>query len=175
VPRELPDFVSKYLYKYPCQETEAAMGGQLPENVDEETAESMRNLAEIFIANAATEGWHFSWDVVDVIKLDELCDAFIASDPSPERQRVVGLGLAAYLGELLLRGNGAGRWAYDAERCMPYVDLPHLEMQAYPQSKVFKRLDKVMGSEHSLVLFLMYGLSREVPPGAKISKSPSRH
>jgi len=143
------------------------MGGQLPDNVDEETAERMLKLAEIFVSGAVGDGWRFTWDVVDVIKLEEYCDAFIASDPPPERQRVVGQAMAAYLGELLLRGNGAGRWAYDAEQCMPYVDLPHLEMRAYPQSKVFKRLDKVMGSEHSLVVFLMYGLSREVPPGGQ--------
>lgn len=150
------------------------MGGQLPDNVDEETAARMGKLAETFISNAAAEGWHFSWDIATAAHLDELCDAFMAGNPSSERQNVVGQGIAAYLGELLVRC-GDGRWAYDREQCMPYVDLPHLEMRAYPQSKIFKRLDVAMGSEHSLILFLMYGLTREVPPGGEVSEPPSRH
>lgn len=133
---------------------------------DAEVAGEMRKLADAFIAGAAAEGWHFSWDGDEVSRLDEYCDLFSVGKPPSEILHSVVLAMGAYLGELMVRCGG-GRWTYDPTERAAVVEMPNA-LRAYPHNKVAKRIE--FGPEHSLPPYYHYGLTRELPPGSKLTE-----
>lgn len=109
----------------------------------------MLAFAQMFLDGAAAEGQSFGWDAGSAQRLDGLCEAFLASNPSPDAIQSMILAMGAYLGELIVR-NGEGQWAYDADAGAAGVDLPSSQ-RCFPHHKVAKRL--AAGSAHSLRLF----------------------
>jgi hypothetical protein len=127
------------------------------EPTDEETAEAMRDLAEVFRSGSKAEGVPFGWGPDEADRLDGLCDAFLATGPTAERRHSVVMSMGAFLGELLVR-NGGGLWAYDTKENAAVVVLPN-GLRAFPHNKVAKRLD--LGPEQSISAFYRYALTRE--------------
>lgn len=109
----------------------------------------MLAFAQMFVDGAAAEGRSFGWDAGSAQRLDGLCEAFLAGEPTPEATQSLILAMGAYLGELIVR-NGGGRWTYDADAGAAGVDLPSRQ-RCFPHHKVARRL--AAGSPHSLRLF----------------------
>jgi hypothetical protein len=137
-----------------------------PVPTDVQTAEEMLKLAEAFVADAAEEGETFTWESAEASRLDSLCDALLATRPSPGRQYAWIMGMGAYLGELLVR-NGGGRWSY-GKRTAAVVEMPN-GLNGYPHNKVAKRLE--IGAEHNLFQFYWYALTRDTP-GSQVTYTP---
>ncbi|GAA1362054.1 hypothetical protein [Catellatospora chokoriensis] len=135
---------------------------------DEETAEAMRNLADAFVRGAAAEGTPFGWEPDEASRLDDICDAFLASDPPAAHRHSMIMSMGAYLGELMVR-HGGGRWAFDAQEEAAVVEMPN-GLRAFPHNKVAKRLDH--GREHNLFAFYWYGLTRQTPPDTAVRVLP---
>lgn len=135
---------------------------------DAQTSEAMRRLAEAFVKGAAAEGEPFGWESTEASRLDEICDAFLVSDPPADYRHSMIMSMGAYLGELLVR-HGGGRWAFDRADSAAVVEMPN-GLRAYPHNKVAKRLEH--GPEHSLFQFYWYGLTRETPPGTHVRVLP---
>lgn len=131
---------------------------------DDEVAASMLGLAEAFIRGATEEGETFGWDSVEAARLDDVCDAFLRTDPPADVRHSMVMAMGAYLGELMVR-NGGGHWTYAQRERTAVVQMPN-GLDAYPHNKVAKRLDQ--GAEHNLFQFYWYGLTRDVPPGSDI-------
>ncbi|MEU7820286.1 hypothetical protein [Catellatospora sp. NPDC049133] len=135
---------------------------------DAETAKAMRGLAEAFVSASAEDGRALGWDSTEASRLDDLCDAFLATDPPAEYRHSMIMGMGAYVGELMVR-HGGGRWAYDANERAAVVEMPN-GLRGFPHNKVAKRLDH--GREHDLFTFYWYGLTRDVGPGTTIRTMP---
>ena len=133
---------------------------------DSETADAMRRLAETFVRGTAEDGVVFGWEATEASRLDDLCDAFLASDPPAEYRHTMIMGMGAYLGELMVR-HGGGHWAYDRDSHAAVVKMPN-GLVGYAHNKVAKRLDH--GPEHSLFQFYLYGTARETLPGTEIKE-----
>jgi hypothetical protein len=132
---------------------------------DMKTAATMQQFAEAFIEGATAEGEVFGWESTEASRLDDFCDAFVASQPPAEYRRSMIMAMGAYLGELLVR-HGNGRWIFDPVQNAAAVELPN-GLRGYPHNKVAKRLDQ--GPEHNLFLFYWHGLTKDVPPGTNIT------
>lgn len=135
---------------------------------DAETAQVMRGLAEAFVKASATEGWPLGWESAEASRLDDICDAFLATDPPAAYRHSMIMSLGAFLGELMVR-HGGGRWAYDPRENAAVVEMPN-GLRGFPHNKVAKRLDH--GREHDLFTFYRYGLTRETAPGTTIRTMP---
>jgi hypothetical protein len=48
---------------------------------DEQVAAQMRQLAEMFIDGSAAEGQILGWEASSALRLDDLCQMFLASSP----------------------------------------------------------------------------------------------
>jgi hypothetical protein len=129
----------------------------------------MRRLAEAFVEDTASDGEIFTWDSADAGRLDGICDELVATRPSKARHRAWVMGVGAYLGELMVR-HGGGHWSYDPKEDAAVVEMPN-GLRGHPHNKVFKRL--TIGPEHNLFQFYWYALTREVPPGSKVTQLPS--
>ena len=116
---------------------------------DEDVAADMRAFAQIFVDGAAAEGREFGWEAASALRLDALCDAFLASKPSEDAIQSMVLAMGSYLGELVVR-NGNGRWTYDTRAAAAGVDVPSRK-RCFPHGRVGQRL--TLGSAHSLRLF----------------------
>lgn len=130
---------------------------------DLRVAVDMAQLAEGFIAAAASQGQEFTYDVVNAEHLDPWVDEFRTSDASDEVTHNVIMGLGAYVGELIVR-NGGGQWAYDADEHAPVVRLNN-DLECYPLNKVAKRIH--VGPEHSIAQFIDVSLTGELPSEAR--------
>jgi hypothetical protein len=137
-----------------------------PVPTDARTAEELLKLAEVFVADVAEVGEAFTWESAEASRLDGLCDALLATRPSPDRQYAWIMG--AYLGELLVR-HGGGRWSYDKRTDAAVVEMPN-GLNGYPHNKVAKRLE--IGAEHNLFQFYWYALTRDTPPGSQVTYTP---
>ncbi|MEV4413544.1 hypothetical protein [Catellatospora sp. NPDC049609] len=139
-----------------------------PNPTDAETAEAMGRLAETFVKGSAAEGWPLGWESTEASQLDDICDAFLATDPPPAYRQSMIMSIGAYLGELMVR-HGGGRWAYDPHENAAVVEMPN-GLRGFPHGKVAKRLEH--GREHNLFTFYRYGLTREAPPGTTVETMP---
>ena len=131
---------------------------------DDEVAASMRELAQAFIRGTAEEGGQFGWDSTEASRLDDLCEAFLRTNPPAAVRHSMAMAMGAYLGELMVR-HGGGRWTYDPQQRAAVIEMPN-GLSAYPHNKVAKRLDH--GPQHNLFQFYWYGLTRDMPPGSNI-------
>ncbi len=131
-----------------------------------ETAQAMTDLAATFLAGAAEEGWIFGWERSDAGRCDELCDAFLLSDPTADVRHRMVMSMGAYVGELLVR-LGDGKWTYDAPAKRAQVELAN-GIVGWPHDKVAKRLN--LGPQHSLAQYVHYALTRDPGPDAVITE-----
>lgn len=76
-----------------------------PPPSDAETAEYMRNLAELFVIHTREDGYSFDWDPAFIHHLDNYCTEFAASKPPAEVIHSVIMGAGAYLGEMIVRNS----------------------------------------------------------------------
>jgi hypothetical protein len=129
---------------------------------DGELARAMGQFAEIFVETSGHEGHVLGWDAASAMKLDELCEVFLASRPEKETMQSMIVAMGAYLGELIVRNCG-GRWTYDREHEVAVVEVE--QRLCRPHSKVAKRLTH--GEEHALWLFYEYASTGTIPPGAQ--------
>lgn len=120
----------------------------------------MRRLAQIFVEGLAEEGEVFGWEASEALRLDGLCERFLASQPEAEVRNSMTVSMGAYLGELLVR-NADGRWRFDDHLDAAVVDLPN-GLVAFPMNKVHKRLD--LGAAHNLADFYRYSITRQALP-----------
>jgi hypothetical protein len=135
--------------------------GQVP--VDDQVATDMRRFAEVFVAGCAAEGHEMGWGPDSALRLDGLCDAYLASGPREAAKNRMILAMGAYLGELIVR-NGRGRWTYDPEACAAAVDTP-AKRRFFPHAKVGKRLAK-----HSLWAFYDIAVTGRIPPDVTLTR-----
>jgi hypothetical protein len=131
---------------------------------DAETAATMGRLSTAFITGMADDGRPFTWDEVDVTRVDDFCTEFLRDNPPGEQRHSMIMAMGAYLGELLVRHHAA-RWTYDPDMRAAIVSMPN-GLNCYPHTKVAKRLEH--GTTHSLSEFYRYAVTREVPPGSQI-------
>lgn len=131
---------------------------------DGDVAQAMHELAEIFVDGSAHEGYEVGWDADSAQRLDELCDAFLASRPEQDVMDSMIMSMGAYLGELIVR-NAGGRWTYDQSHAAVGVETQQRQLVCFPHNKVAKRLTH--GEEHGLWAFYEYAATGKVPPGAK--------
>jgi hypothetical protein len=128
---------------------------------DADVAADMRAFAQIFVDGTAAEGQEFGWDAAAATRLDGLCDAFLASDPSEDAIQSMVLAMGSYLGELVVR-NAGGRWTYDTGTAAAGVDVPSRK-RCFPHSRVVQRL--TVGPAHSLRLFYEIAVTGPILPG----------
>ncbi|RQW96969.1 hypothetical protein DLJ59_30235 [Micromonospora inaquosa] len=128
----------------------------------------MRGLAEAFVRGTAGDGVSFGWESAEASRLDDVCDAFLASNPPADYHHNMSMSMSmsmrAYLGELLVR-HGGGRWTFDPAESAAVVEMPN-GLRAHPHNKVAKRLGR--GPEQPLFQFYWYALTRETPPGTSV-------
>ena len=105
----------------------------------------------------------FGWDAAAALRLDGLCDAFLASEPDEDAIQSMVLAMGSYLGELVVR-NGHGRWTYDPRAGAAGVDVPSSK-RCFPHSRVGQRL--TMGPAHSLRLFYEIAVTGPILPGSR--------
>ena len=122
---------------------------------DVETGEIMRELAEAFREVSAEQGQPFGWDTRDASKLDDVCDRFLATDPSAGLRHSMVMAMGAYLGELMTR-HGNGRWAYGAGDRKVVVVLAN-GVAAHPHDQVASRLE--LGTQYDLGVYFHYALA----------------
>ena len=130
---------------------------------DGDVAQAMRELAEIFVNASVHEGYEVGWGADSAQRLDELCDAFLASRPEQGVIDSMIMSMGAYLGEVIVR-NAGGRWTYDQSQETAGVETQQQQM-CFPHNKVAKRL--TLGEEHGLWAFYEYAATGKVPPGAQ--------
>jgi hypothetical protein len=133
---------------------------QVPSDAD--VAQAMHDLAQIFVDGSAFGEYELGWDADSAHRLDELCDAFLASRPDNDVVDSMIMSLGAYLGELIVR-NSNGRWTYHQGQAA-VVQTPQQQL-CFPHSKVAKRL--TLGEEHGLWAFYEYATTGKVAPGAQ--------
>jgi hypothetical protein len=135
---------------------------------DEKVAEQMRDLAGVFIRATANVGDTFSFDTESALRLAGYCEELLADKPAGETWSYLTYGMAAYLGELVVR-NGRGRWVYSHEAKVPAVLLPS-GRRCYPLHKVAKRLaGGQTGRENSLWVFYEFMMTDVIPADAKVT------
>ncbi|MBO0835883.1 MAG: tetratricopeptide repeat protein [Actinobacteria bacterium] len=132
---------------------------------DDEVAAYMRRLAEVFVRGAAAEGRVFAWDNASALRLDELCEQYLASRTDYEARHYFSVAMGAYLGELVVR-NGRGRWTWHAVARAPAVVIAD-GRRCFPLHKVAKRL--AFGREHSLAGFFDFMMTCRVAADAKLT------
>jgi hypothetical protein len=143
-------------------------GAQTEIPTDEQVAEHMLALAQIFVNGTAAEGRTFDWGAGSAPLLDGLCEAFLAGDPSQDAVQSMVLSMGAYLGELIVR-HGAGRWTYDAQAGAAGIDLA-FRQRCFPHHRVGKRLSR--GPTHSLRLFYYIAVTGDLTLGT-VDERPS--
>ena len=74
-----------------------------------------------------------------------------------------GLGMGAYVGEVIVRQSDKARWTYDIDQRTAAVESP--QFAAFPHFKVSKRF--MIGPEHSLEQFVRVALEDRMPPEAR--------
>jgi hypothetical protein len=131
---------------------------------DGDVAQAMRELAEIFVERSAHEGYDVGWGADSAQRLDELCDAFLASRPEQSVIDSMIMAMGAYLGELIVR-NAGGRWTYNQSQAAVVVETQQQPLLCFPHNKVAKRLRH--GEEHGLWAFYEYAAIRKVPQRAQ--------
>ena len=131
---------------------------------DAKVAADMADLAQGFIAAAASQGQEFALDPAYAIHLDPWVDELLANRPSDEVIHSVIMGMGAYVGEIIVHGGG-GSWSYDPNEQAPVVTLKN-DLQCYPLNKVAKRIH--VGPEHSIAQFVGVSMTGELPPQARI-------
>ena len=132
---------------------------------DEMAAAYMSHLAQVFVDGAAAQGDVLAWDTASALRLDSLCEEYVAGKPDNERFWYLSVGLGAYLGELVVR-NGRGHWVWSPEAKAPAVELPS-GMRCFPLHKVDKRIN--VGREHNLWAFYDYMMTGKVAPDVKLT------
>jgi hypothetical protein len=140
--------------------------GEIP--TDEQVAEHMLAFAQIFVDGTAAEGRTSDWDTGSARRLDDLCEAFLAGDPTEDAVQSMVLTMGAYLGDLIVR-HGGGRWTYDAEAGAAGIDLP-FGQRCFPHNKVAKRMSR--GPAHSLRLFYYVAVTGDLTLGT-VHERPS--
>ncbi|MED7927878.1 hypothetical protein SMD20_26705 [Nonomuraea sp. LP-02] len=123
---------------------------QEPPPSDAETAEHMRNLAELFVEHMRENGYSFDWDPAFIHHLDNYRTEFAGSKPPPEVIHSVIMGAGAYLSEMIVR-NSDWTWVYCTDENAA-VESPE-QLRGYPHDKVAKRIHN--GTEHDLEAFLV--------------------
>jgi len=137
---------------------------------DEAVAAQMAQMANNFVAGLAEDGIELDYAASWARHLDEICDAYLATGPSPNGVRLMAIAMGAYLGELLVR-EGAGVWARaltartEAGQQESVAVLLTSGLAAFPFTKVNKRL--TVGSEHNLQQFFEVSKAGQLPPGAR--------
>jgi hypothetical protein len=145
-------------------------GGAAQFTPDEAVAAQMAQMAKNFVAGLAEDGIELDYDASWANRLDEICDAYLASGPSPDGVRLMAIAMGAYLGELLVR-EGAGVWVSastartKAGQQESVAVLLTSGLAAFPLTKVNKRL--TVGSEHSLQQFFEVSKAGQLPPGTR--------
>lgn len=127
-----------------------AVANAHPAVEDTEVASSMACLARAFVAGIAVDGPRLMFDPAEVSLLDALVDDYLADRPDYDRRRGYAFSLGAYLGELLVLGDG-GRWVLDRAAGQPGVRLASGRV-VLPMEQTARRLE--IGVEHSLVGFV---------------------
>lgn len=128
---------------------------------DVETGEIMRELAEAFREVSAEQGEPFGWDTREASKLDDVCDRFLATEPSAGLRHSMVMAMGAYLGELMVR-HGAGRWAYGTGDRKAVVALAN-GVVAHPHDQVADRLEA--GSQRDLGVYFHFALAGHLDVG----------
>jgi hypothetical protein len=133
---------------------------------DARVAADMLKLAQLYVDGALATGDQLNWDAGSVLRLDKLCDEYLATGLSGEDgiQRMT-LVMGAYLGELIVRIGG--RWTYDQQARAAAVENP-AGYRVFPQNKVGKRL--VYGPRHSLAAFFCFAVVGQLPPDAELTR-----
>ncbi|WP_143082222.1 hypothetical protein [Nonomuraea wenchangensis] len=141
---------------------------QEPPPSDAETAEHMRNLAELFVEHTRENGYSFDWDPAFIHHLDNYCTEFAASKPSPEAIHSVITGARACLGEMIVR-NSDLTWVYCTDENAAAVESPE-QLRGYPHNEVAKRIHN--GAEQDLEAFFKYAVTGETQrrTTARVSK-----
>lgn len=145
-----------------------AFGKKNPLPDDAKVAAELRKLAQLYVDGAAaTGGDRLDGDAKSVLRLDELCDEYMATGLSANEGGIqrMSLVMGAYLGELIVR-NGGGRWTYDQQARAAAVETP-ARYRVCPQNKVGKRL--MHGPRHSLAAFYSLAVTGQLPPEAELT------
>jgi hypothetical protein len=135
---------------------------QEPPPSDAETAEYMRNLAELFVEHTREDGYSFDWDPAFIHHLDNYCSEFAAAKPPAAVTHSIIMSAGAYLGEIIVR-NSAWTWVYCTVHDKAGVESPE-GLVGYPHDKVAKRIQH--GPQHDLEAFFKYAVTGEVPHGS---------
>jgi hypothetical protein len=135
---------------------------------DARVAADMLKLAQLYVDGALATGDQLNWDAGSVLRLDELCNEYLATGLSGKEGGIqrMSLVMGAYLGELIVR-NGGGRWTYDPQARAAAVETP-TGYRVFPQNKVGKRL--MYGPGHGLAAFFDFAVVGQLPPGAELTR-----
>ena len=117
---------------------------------DSEVVSSMACLARAFVAGIAIDGPRLRFDPAEVSQLDAVVDEYLLARPDYDLRRGFAFSLGAYLGELLVLGEGGG-WVLDRGAGQPGVRLPGGRV-VLPMEQTARRLE--IGVEHSLARFV---------------------
>jgi len=129
---------------------------------DSETADVMRRLAEEFVMlSGAPDVLDFT--VESIRALDLLVDSMLEAASAEALDERFGLGMGAYVGEVIVRQSDKARWTYDIDQRTAAVESP--QFAAFPHFKVSKRF--MIGPEHSLEQFVRVALEDRMPPEAR--------